>query len=104
MLHPQDEVPLARKFKKKYEQSFFKHCSKGVKGGGISLGIAFRSTRILCEVNKKTGCVFFSNESENETIENSDKVLLEYISSKKKAEDETYLRSMWNRCKESHFT
>jgi hypothetical protein len=59
VLHPQDEVPLVRKFNKKEELSFFKHSSNGVMKGGMSLGIVFRSTRNLCEVNKKMGCVFF---------------------------------------------
>ena len=61
----------------------------------MSLGIAFRSVWNLCEVNKKTGRVFFINESENETIQNADEVLLEYASIEKKVEDETNLRSMW---------
>jgi hypothetical protein len=59
VLHPQDEVPLVRKFNKKEELSFFNHSSNGVMKGGMSLGIVFRSTRNLCEVNKKMGCVFF---------------------------------------------
>ena len=103
VLHPQDEVPLVRKFNKKEELSFFKHSSNGVMKGGMSLGIVFRSTRNLCEVNKKMGCVFFSHENESERIKNADKVLLEYTSGKKKVEDESYLRSMWNRCKERNF-
>ena len=90
VLHPQDEVPLVRKFNKKEELSFFKHSSNGVMKGGMSLGIVFRSTRNLCEVNKKMGCVFFSCENESERIKNADKVLLEYTSGKKKVEDESY--------------
>ena len=70
----------------------------------MSLGIAFRSVWNLCEVNKKTGRVFFINESENETIQNADEVLLEYASIEKKVEDETNLKAMWNRCRETNFT
>ena len=69
----------------------------------MSLGIAFRSVGNLCEVNKKTGRVFFINESENETIQNADQVLLEYAFSEKKVEDETNLKAMWNRCREIYF-
>jgi hypothetical protein len=103
VLHPQDEVPLVRKFTEQNDLSFFKHSSKGVRGDGMSLGIAFRSVWNLCEVNKKTGRVFFINESENETIQNADEVLLEYASIEKKVEDETNLKAMWNRCREINF-
>ncbi len=58
------------------EQTFFKQSSKGIKGGGgMSLGIMFRSAVSLCEVNKKTGCLLHLCEKEQTE---KDKVLLDY--------------------------
>ncbi len=61
MLHPQDEVPFLRKLNEKDEQSFFKHSSKGIKGGGMSFGVLSRSTVNLCEVSKKTCWAFMAD-------------------------------------------
>ncbi len=100
VLHPQDEVPLVRKLNEKDEQTFFKHSSKGIKGGGgMSLGIVFRSTVSLCEVNKKTGCLLHSCEKEQTE---KDRVLLDYCSSENKKIDEKELESKWKQCEEKN--
>jgi hypothetical protein len=100
VLHPQDEVPL-RRLNEKDVLTFFKHSSKGIKGGGgMSLGIVFRSTVRFCEVNKKTGCLLHSCEK---VQTEKDRVLLDYCSSVNKKRDWKELKSMWKQCEEKKF-
>ena len=63
ILHPRDEKPTIRYSLEKYGHTFFKHSCKGVKNieNGLSIGIAFRATKHLVEVNSENGCVVLNN-------------------------------------------
>jgi hypothetical protein len=63
ILHPSDETPSVRHSLEEYSRTFFKHSCKGVKGGEgeMSIGIAFRTTKHLVEVQSDTGCVVLND-------------------------------------------
>jgi hypothetical protein len=59
ILHPSDEKPSVCESLEEYGHTFFKHNCNGVKRmeDGMSIGIAFCSTKHLAEVQSDTGCV-----------------------------------------------
>ena len=63
ILHPRDEKPTIRYGLQEYGRTFFKHSCKGVKRmeNGMSIGIVFRSTKHLAEVQSNTGCIVLNN-------------------------------------------
>lgn len=74
ILHPSDEKPSVRPSLEEYSRTFFKHSCKGVKEGEgeMSIGIAFRTTKHLVEVQSDTGCVVL-NDNLDEYYWNRDK-------------------------------
>jgi hypothetical protein len=100
VLHPQDEIPLVRSFSNNNKLSFVNHSCKGVKENQISLGIVFRSTMHLCEVNKKTGYVF-SRKSDS-ARNKADNEVVKYIHDERKKEDEDRISYLWSRCKDKY--
>ena len=59
ILHPSDEKPSFRDGLKKYGRTFYKHSCFGISGteDGMSIGIVFRATSHLTEVQSETGQV-----------------------------------------------
>jgi hypothetical protein len=126
ILHPRDEKPTIRYGLEKYGSRFFKHSCKGVKNikNGLSIGIAFRTTKHLAEVNSDTGCVVLNNtleiniigigsekkmktdskkEAERKESLKRDKVIIESYWSGQREVDELHIKSLWKKCKEKHF-
>lgn len=70
ILHPKDEEPKKRKNFERYGRTFYKHSSNGVEGRELemSIGIVFRSTNHLVEVNRKTGLVVLDEKLEMNKI------------------------------------
>jgi len=125
ILHPRDEKPTIRYGLEKYGRTFFKHSCKGVESveNGLSIGIVFRTTKHLAEVNSDTGCVVLNNnldiniigiesdkkpkkdtkkESERRVFFNRDKMIESYWSGQKEV-DELHIKSLWKKRKEKHF-
>jgi hypothetical protein len=70
ILHHRDEKPTIRDGLEEYGRTFFKHSCNGVKRmeNGMSIGIAFRSTKHLAEVQSNTGCIVLNNNLDMNTI------------------------------------
>jgi hypothetical protein len=125
ILHPRDEKPTIRYGLEKYGRRFFKHSCKGVKNikNGLSIGIAFRTTKHLAEVNSDTGCVVLNNnldiniigigsekkmktdskkEAERKESLKRDKAIESYWSGQKEV-DELHIKSLWKIWKEKIF-
>ena len=125
ILHPRDEQPTIRYGLEKYGRRFFKHSCKGVKNikNGLSIGIAFRTTKYLAEVNSDTGCVILNNnldiniigigsekkmktdskkEAERKESLKRDKAIESYWSGQKEV-DELHIKSLWKIWKEKIF-